>query len=96
VFAGYAGGQGTGGLFISTDDGITWTSRSLPDAIASAFAVIGPDLFVGTYRGIFLSTDSGASWNTASDGLTDRYVKALAVSGTTLFVGSADVESFLH
>ena len=88
VFVGYAGGQGTGGVHISTDNGESWTLSSLPDAIASAFAFSGTNIFMGTYRGVFLSTDNGSSWIEADSGLTDNDVQALTVSGTNLFAGT--------
>jgi photosystem II stability/assembly factor-like uncharacterized protein len=37
---------------------------------------------------VFRSTDNGASWTEANNGLTGPYIRALAVSGTSLFAGS--------
>jgi hypothetical protein len=52
-----------------------------------ALAVLGNDLFAGTYTGAYLSTDSGLSWTAVNSGLD---LWTLAVSGTNLFAGDAD------
>ena len=55
-----------------------------------ALLLDGPTLFAGTgTHGVFLSTDNGAHWTTASNGLTNASVYALAQSGGTLLVGNS-------
>src|SRR5262249_17880342 len=60
------------------------------------FAVLGKQLFAGTDYGVFVSTDQGMSWQPINRGLPSpiqsdvrKYVKTLAVSGDTLFAGTA-------
>ena len=95
VFAGYAGGSGTGGVYVSTDWGKSWRAGALGDAIANTFAVVDTNLFTGTYSGVYLSTDNGTSWKTPSSGLTGLDVQALAVSDPYLFAGTADSGVFV-
>jgi hypothetical protein len=83
------------GVFLSTDNGISWTKTSLANTSVSAFAVSGTNLFSGTNRGVFLSSNYGTSWTAVSSGLTDTDVCALAVSGTNLFAGTVFGHVFL-
>jgi hypothetical protein len=49
----------------------------------------GMNLFAGTYGGgVFLSTNSGAHWTEINAGLTNLYVRSLALSGQQLLVGT--------
>src|SRR5262249_9447794 len=48
-------------------------------------------LYAGTFGGgVFRSTDQGRSWTQLNAGLTNTYVHALAVMGTTLYAGTED------
>ncbi len=86
------------GVFLSTNNGTTWTNVTnqiadtcvSPECWVGALAVFGHTLFAGTVgRGVFLSTDNGATW-TASTGLSSFLaIKAFASHGTDLFVGAA-------
>jgi hypothetical protein len=102
LFAGTGNTNGYGGVFLSTDNGMSWTAvntgltqhGSTPSV--RALAVSGSNLFAGTYGGgVFLSTNNGTSWTAVNTGLTNTYVRALAVSpagggtgGTNLFAGT--------
>jgi hypothetical protein len=85
----FAGASGAG-VFLSTDDGVSWTAvnTGLTDNRISALAVSGANLFAGTWGGIFLSTNDGASWTAVNAGLTDKGVNCFAVSGVKLFAGT--------
>ncbi|MDD5289971.1 MAG: T9SS type A sorting domain-containing protein [Patescibacteria group bacterium] len=79
----FAGTQA--GLFVSTDDGVSWTA--VPgiswDTSVRALAVSGKNIFLGTWgKGLFLSTDSGTTWSkNATTGLpTDEYGSAFIIS----------------
>ena len=80
-----------GGVFLSTDNGTSWSQKGLTNAIVEGFAVSpngtgGTNLFAGTYGGgVFLSTNYGKSWTEI--GLA-RSVWSLAVSETNLFAGT--------
>jgi len=84
-------GTGVGGVFLSTNNGTSWTATGLKRAWVCALAVSpngagGTNLFAGTEGGVFLSTNNGTSWT--ATGLTNRDVIAFAVSGTNLFAGT--------
>jgi hypothetical protein len=53
--------------------------------------VSGTNLFAGTWGdGVFLSTNNGTNWTAVNNGLTNTFVRALAVSGTNLFAGTVE------
>jgi len=94
LFAGTSGA----GVFLSTDNGISWTSANtgLTNTFVSAFAVSGMNLFAGTSGGgVFLSVNNGTTWSAVNDGLRNAYAKALVAStatdrsdGMNLFAGT--------
>ncbi len=78
-------------MFITTDNGASWTAvnNGLTDTDVNAFAASGTSVFAGTWGGgVFLTTDNGANWMKVNNGLTDTYINALAVIGTNLFAGT--------
>ncbi len=93
IYAGLgAFGFGGYGIYLSDDNGSTWTDIGLDYAGPQALAVetTGPGslrLIAGTSQGVYTSTDNGANWAPVNNGLTDKDIKALAVasdgSGTT-------------
>jgi|GEM_PF-435930 len=88
----------SGGIFLSTNNGTSWTAAStgLTNTDVHALAVSDTNLFAGTSGGgVFLSTNNGTSWTAASTGLTSTVVNALAVSGTNLFAGTSGGGVFL-
>ncbi len=92
LFAGTSGAYPRG-VYISTDNGTHWATANnqLESEFIRALAVSGTNLYAGTDgSGVFLSTDSGTSWTAVSTGLpTNTSGNALAVSGATIFAGSA-------
>ena len=94
----FAGTYGSG-VFLSTNDGTSWTdvNSGLPtNTNVSSFAVSGTNLFAGAFEdqnlgrpgGVFLSTDNGGNWTAVGNGLTNINVRALAISDTNLFAGT--------
>jgi photosystem II stability/assembly factor-like uncharacterized protein len=85
----FAGGC-TIGVYISTDQGITWNNinSNLRDSCISCLAVIESHILAGTPSGIYRSTDIGISW-TALDTITIRYVQDIDVNGTNIFAGTS-------
>jgi hypothetical protein len=79
-----------GGVFLSTNNGSTWTSINdgLTTKDVYALAVSGKNLFAGTYHGVFRSTNNGTSWTRAGSELEDIDVSTLVVNGTSLFAGT--------
>jgi len=70
---------GTGELFRSTDNGISWTTvgDGLPSSVFHLN--IDPDdrVFVGTHWGVYRSTDNGESWVEPDSGLLNTLVQAI-------------------
>lgn len=52
-------GQWIGGVFLSSDKGETWSKTGFPDKYASAFAVLGTNIYAS---GIYIFNDSSSSW----------------------------------
>jgi hypothetical protein len=94
LFAGIASG---GGVFLSTNNGDSWTAvnAGLTDTYVDALTLSGTILFAGTGAGIFHSTNNGDSWTAVNTGLTNTGVAALAVSQTNLFAGTSGGGVFL-
>lgn len=84
IFAGTA----SGGVFRSSDSGISWTAvnSGLATTNISALAISGSNVFVATGSLVYLSTNNGASW-TASGPPLPITVLSLLVNGTDLFAG---------
>jgi photosystem II stability/assembly factor-like uncharacterized protein len=52
---------------------------------------LGSYVFLSDYEnGIFRSTDNGASWETVNSGLTNKFIRAFAVKGTSIFAGGEE------
>jgi len=80
-------GTESGRVYLSPDDGTTWTQLKPSGASVTSLAVSGSNLFAGTwFGGVFVSTNGGA-WTPTNSGL-DTYVLSLAASGTTLLAGT--------
>ncbi len=73
------GGCSKGGVYISDDNGISWTNNGI-DWPASdyagggeninSFTILGDEIFAGTGHGVFRSTDNAMSWSAANFGLS--------------------------
>ena len=89
----YAGAE-NGGVFRSTDDGLTWTnSRTGLDNTSNVMCLaIDPDgrIFAGTRGfGVYRSVDNGATWAACNTGLTNTWPQTiLASSAGALYVGT--------
>ena len=84
LFAGTANG-----IFLSTNNGASWTAAStgVTNTSISALGVFGSNLFAGD-NGIQLSTNNGNSWLTVDSGVpSNSYVSLLSMSGANLFAG---------
>ena len=80
-----------GGVFLSTNDGSSWTAvnSGLPaNTSVWSFCVSGNTIFAGTDSdGVFLSVDNGTSWTKADSGMPPIYFARLAASGNNIFCG---------
>jgi len=85
-------GSNSGGVYISTDNGMNWTqcSNSLPSI--NTIAVSGLNVFAGNGDGggpggLFRSTNNGVNWIALNSGLPDIHVRVLTVFGTNILAG---------
>lgn len=83
-------GTAFGGVFLSTNNGTSWSAinSGVTNSTVFALAVRATNLFAGTWGGVFLSTNNGASWTTANVGLTNFHVKCFAQYDTLIFTGT--------
>jgi len=87
----FAGTNGSG-VYLSTNNGTSWTQTALNDKTVSALAVSGNKLFAGislgpiNSDGVYLSTNNGTSWTLI--GLAFQEVYSLAIIGDILFAGT--------
>jgi photosystem II stability/assembly factor-like uncharacterized protein len=82
----YAGTY-SNGVYISTNNGDTWTSTSseLSNKQVFSLAISGYNLFAGTSSGLYISGNNGTNWTQTS--LNNQSVKALAINGSNVFAG---------
>ena len=83
----YAAAQS--GVFVSTDEGVSWNSanQNINPLSCNAFAISGTTLFLGASAGLFRTTGRGAGWTNISDGLPPAGVGSLLVEGSYLYAG---------
>ena len=75
-----------GGVYLSTDNGTSWSQTSLNQHYIFSLAANGSNIYAGTYgSGSYISTNSGSTWTQSS--LTSPYVVSLAVSGNNVYAG---------
>jgi photosystem II stability/assembly factor-like uncharacterized protein len=90
-------GMANGGVFISTDSGVTWndSSAGMPAETTVTHIVSDPNnqglVYVCSMNaGVFYSTDSGSQWQSLNNGLDLKTVLRLALSsgGTVLYAAT--------
>ena len=82
----YAGGMG---IYISTDNGNSWSKLLSSAAVINKLAVCGNYLYASLYGGgIYRSTNDGHNWLPVNKGLTDLYVNDLVVYGENIILGT--------
>ncbi|MDG7000482.1 MAG: T9SS type A sorting domain-containing protein, partial [Nitrososphaerota archaeon] len=86
----YASIQGS--LFLSTDNGTTWTANtSLKSASVRYVKVIGASVYAIGNTGVSVSSDNGGTWNTINDSLDGTIAPSFLVeSGSNLIVAYYD------
>ena len=81
-------GTSSGGVFLSTDNGTSWTpvNNGLWGSSVRSLAVSGTNLFAGTDgASVWRSTNNGVSWTHVNTGLTGVVVTNLLAVGSNLF-----------
>jgi photosystem II stability/assembly factor-like uncharacterized protein len=81
--------QGPGGLYVSSDDGINWTSIGLTDYSILPMAFSGNRLIAGAWPGgVFISDDDGSHWTESSNGLEQLPIMSIIKTGSLLYTVS--------
>ncbi len=77
-------GTQDGGIFRSTDLGVSWASisRNLPNDSIRGIVPIGQDIVVATGKGIFQWKHDQQEWIEMNEGLTRLAVQSLTIAGT--------------
>jgi photosystem II stability/assembly factor-like uncharacterized protein len=70
-----------GGIYLSNDNGLTWSSSGLTGISASSLLPLGSYLLAGTDNGIYISHDEGASWSQSN--ISSR-IRKLTYTGSIL------------
>ncbi len=74
------------GVYLSTNNGTSWSQTPLNNQFVFSLAVNGSNVYAGTYgNGVYLSTNNGTTWTQTT--LNNQYVVSLAVSGSYIFAG---------
>jgi hypothetical protein len=93
IFAGTGcSGCASGGLYISSNGGISWSLAAFGSMVIKALAVKGDTIFVGTYGdGVYVSKDTGHTWSSKSTGLpySGLSVFSLLIKENYIFAGTA-------
>ena len=87
----FAGTNGAAGLYVTTNDGGTWTvaNSGLTGTQVHALALQGSVLFAATNgNGIFRSTNNGAGWVESNSGITNLFAHSLLVIGNRILAGT--------
>jgi hypothetical protein len=83
---------GSGGVYRSNDDGLTWAlaNAGMEGYVATGLNVIDTTIFAGsnTLGGVFRSSDDGATWTASGNGLASaRYFTSFISFNGLLFAG---------
>jgi hypothetical protein len=91
IFAGVsASSVGGTGVFRTTNNGGTWTTRNtgLANTIINALALTPTEVFAGTPTGLSRSLDDGAHWTAVSGSLGEDPINSLMSVGSTVLAGT--------
>jgi photosystem II stability/assembly factor-like uncharacterized protein len=92
----YANFSGT--LYVSSDNGATWTTATngLNGAYVNYITHRGGTLFVGTYTGIFHSLDGGSTWVNINANLTNPAISHIGFNASKIFICSQNVAIYVR
>ncbi len=93
VFAGTFVGANGGGIYLSNDQGKTWTpvNNGLPKSdFIYSLAIKGSKIFAGTQsNGLYMSSNDGTTWtNITAPTLTGKLIQSLLVDNNSLYAGT--------
>lgn len=84
------------GIFLTKNKGESWVekNKNLSPFITSMY-IKGTEIYVGTTDGVYLSTNYGEKWTALNKtGLSSEWVISIAVSDSSIFVGTMDFGFF--
>jgi len=80
-----------GGMFLTTDDGTSWSQIGSADSSIDILSIVAlnSQILAGTWNGFYLSTDDGKTWNAATPaGIpADTPIWSVVTIDSTLFAG---------
>ncbi|MBK9332014.1 MAG: T9SS type A sorting domain-containing protein [Ignavibacteria bacterium] len=85
-------GTNVNGIYVSANNGTSWSQSSLNNKTVFSFTTIGTDIYAGLLNnpngsgGVWISVNNGANWTQTS--LNSRHIISFALLGTYLFAGS--------
>ena len=73
-----------------------WQKTNLPSSSkVNTLAISDSSIYAGTEGdGIFVSTDNGENWTSINEGLQNKVIHSIFISGTTIFAGTEAGASF--
>ncbi len=96
IFAGSI--NGSGGLYVSTDNGFIWkgdTTAGLSNHEVTSIFLKDSETYAGTFgAGIFRSEDYGITWHPFNNGLPDLLISSFSSLGTEVLAGLYDFGLF--
>jgi len=85
-------GTNVNGIYVSANNGTTWSQSSMNNKTVYSFTTIGTDIYAGLLNnpngsgGVWISVNNGVNWTQTS--LNSRHIISFALLGTYLFAGS--------
>jgi ligand-binding sensor domain-containing protein len=76
------------GIFLSNNNGKSWTSSGLINTFVSALVVSGTSIFAGTGSGVFISNNNGNTWAPCNNDMPNSDVRALTTNAGKIFAGT--------
>ena len=77
------------GLYVSSNNGLNWSSRDSTQQSVQALAATGNYLFKAIgYNGVFCSTDDGLHWISSNSGLPNTNINNFTVVDNVLYAGT--------
>jgi len=86
-------GIGSGGIYLSFDNGLTWVPKNngLPSSLSvHAIAINDTNIYIGANGGVYKSTNNGDSWIAMNSTLFNGQNYSIAINGNNIFVGTAN------
>jgi hypothetical protein len=74
------------GVYLSTNNGTSWTQTTLNNQTVYSLLVNGNNIFAGTSIGVYRTTNNGANWTLV---LNNQFVGSLAINGNNIFAGTS-------